>query len=96
MLTCFPVLWRIDFMSYEKVKQAKNVSIGTKKVTRMVELGKVTEVFVAKDADPRMTIRMVNLCKKMDVQVTYVDSMKMLGKACGIEVGAAMAAVVNE
>jgi large subunit ribosomal protein L7A len=83
-------------MSYEKVKQAKNVSIGTKKVTRMVELGKVTEVFVAKDADPRMTIRMVNLCKKMDVQVTYVDSMKMLGKACGIEVGAAMAAVVNE
>jgi large subunit ribosomal protein L7A len=96
MLTCFPVLWRIEFMSYEKVKQAKKISIGTKKATRMVELGKVIEVFVAKDADPRMTIKMVNLCKKMDVQVTYVDSMKLLGKACGIEVGAAVAAVVNE
>jgi large subunit ribosomal protein L7A len=83
-------------MSYDKVKQAKNVSIGTKKATRMIELGLATEVFVAKDADPRLTIRMVNLCKKMDVQVTYVDSMKLLGKACGIEVGAAVAAVVNE
>jgi large subunit ribosomal protein L7A len=83
-------------MSYDKVKQAKSVSIGTKKATRMIELGLATEVFVAKDADPRLTIRMVNLCKKMDVQVTYVDSMKLLGKACGIEVGAAVAAVVNE
>jgi large subunit ribosomal protein L7A len=83
-------------MSYEKVKQAKNVSIGTKKATRTIELGLANEVFIAKDADPRLTIRMVNLCKRMDVQVTYVDSMKLLGKACGIEVGAAVAAVVNE
>jgi large subunit ribosomal protein L7A len=83
-------------MSYDKVKQAKNVCIGTKKATRMIELGLATEVFIAIDADPRLTIRMVNLCKKMDVQVTYVDSMKLLGKACGIEVGAAVAAVVNE
>jgi large subunit ribosomal protein L7A len=83
-------------MSYDKVKQAKNVSIGTKKATRMIELGLASEVFVAKDADPRLSIRMVNLCKKMDVLVTYVDSMKLMGKACGIEVGAAVAAVVNE
>ncbi|MFE5324603.1 ribosomal L7Ae/L30e/S12e/Gadd45 family protein [Paenibacillus sp. NPDC056579] len=83
-------------MSYEKVKQAANISIGTKQATRMVELGKASEVFVANDADPRITIKMVNLCKKMGVKVTYVDSMKLLGKACGIEVGAAMAAVVDE
>lgn len=83
-------------MSYDKVKQAKNMYIGTKKATRVVELGQATEVFIAKDADPRITIKMVNLCKRMDIPVTYVDSMKMLGKACGIEVGAAIAAVVNE
>lgn len=83
-------------MSYEKVKQAAMLSIGTKQATRMVELGKASEVFIAKDADPRITSKMVNLCKKMGVPVVYVDSMKLLGKACGIEVGAAMAAVVNE
>jgi large subunit ribosomal protein L7A len=83
-------------MSYDKVKQAMNLSIGMKQATKAVELGKAAEVFVAKDADPRLTIKMVNLCKKMGVQLTYVDSMKLLGKACGIEVGAAVAAVVNE
>jgi len=83
-------------MSYEKVKQAGKLSIGTKQATRLVEQGIASEVFVAKDADPRITNKVVNLCKKCGVKVTYVDSMKQLGKACGIEVGAAIAAVVNE
>jgi large subunit ribosomal protein L7A len=83
-------------MSIDKVKQAGKISIGTKQTTKMVEMGKAIEVFVAKDAEPRITAKIVNLCKKMGVQVTYVESMKQLGKACGIEVGAAMAAAVNE
>lgn len=83
-------------MSYDKVKQATSLSIGTKQAMKTVELGRASEVYIAKDADPRITIKMVNLCKKLGVKVIYVDSMKQLGKACGIEVGAAMAAVVNE
>jgi large subunit ribosomal protein L7A len=83
-------------MSYDKVKQAEKISIGTKQTLKMVELGKASEVFVANDADPRITSKIVNLCKKMGVTVSYVDSMKLLGKACGIEVGAAVAAAVNE
>jgi large subunit ribosomal protein L7A len=83
-------------VSYEKVKQAKRLSVGTKQTTKLIEQGKASEVFVARDADPRITSKVVNLCKKMGVQVTYVDSMKQLGKACGIEVGAAVAAVANE
>ncbi|MCL6456657.1 MAG: 50S ribosomal protein L7ae-like protein [Gorillibacterium sp.] len=83
-------------MSYEKVKQAGKLSIGTKQATRMVELGRASEVFVAKDADPRLTNKVIHLCKNCGVKVTYVDSMKQLGKACGIEVGAAIVAVINE
>jgi len=83
-------------MSYEKSLQAQPISIGTKQTTKMVELGQALEVFVAIDADPRITLKIINLCKKMGIKITYVDSMKQLGKACGIEVGAAMAAVVNE
>lgn len=83
-------------MSYDKVLQASKLSIGTKQTLRTVELGKAAEVYVAKDADPRVTLRIINLCKKMGIAVTYVDSMKQLGKACGIEVGAAIAAIVNE
>lgn len=83
-------------MSYDKVKQAGKISVGTKQATKAVEAGKAVEVFVARDADPRITNKVVSLCKKMGVQVTYVDSMKQLGKACGIEVGAAIVAAVNE
>jgi large subunit ribosomal protein L7A len=83
-------------LPYDKVKQADKISIGTKQATKVIELGQAREVFVAKDADPRVTGKVIALCKKMGVQVTYVDSMKLLGKACGIEVGAAIAAVLNE
>lgn len=83
-------------MSYDKVQQADKLCVGTKQAIRLVEQGLAAEVFVAKDADPRVTNKMINLCKKCGVKVTYVDSMKQLGKVCGIEVGAAMAAVVNE
>lgn len=83
-------------MSYEKVKQAQILKIGTKQTTKMIELGKASEVFVAKDADPRVTIKIVNLCNKAGVQITYVESMKQLGKVCGIDVGAAVAAAINE
>ena len=83
-------------MSNDKELQAGKLCIGTKQTTRMVELGKAIEVYVADDADSRLTSKIVNLCKKTGVKVTHIESMKALGKACGIEVGAAMAAVVNE
>jgi large subunit ribosomal protein L7A len=83
-------------MSYDKVKQAKQVTIGTKQTTKVIEQGKASEVFVAKDADPRITNKIVSLCKKAEVQVVYVDSMHSLGKACGIEVGAAVAAIMKQ
>lgn len=83
-------------MSFDEKLKGKSFSIGTKQTTRLVESGKAVEVFVARDADPRITQKIINLCKKTGIQVTYVDSMKQLGKACGIEVGAAMAAVGNE
>lgn len=83
-------------MSYEKVSQADKLSIGTKQTMKMVESGKAKQVFVAQDADPRITSKVVNLCAKVGVDVIYVDSMKKLGKACGIDVGAAVAASLLE
>lgn len=83
-------------MCYEKVKQAKQLCIGTKQATRAIELGKADKVVIAKDADPRLTTKVASLCVKAGVEVDYVDSMKLLGKASGIEVGAAIVAIVNE
>ncbi|TCZ67536.1 50S ribosomal protein L7ae-like protein [Paenibacillus albiflavus] len=83
-------------MSYEEVKQANQLFVGTKQATRAVQLGKADKVIIANDADPRLTIKVASLCTKAGVEVDYVESMKLLGKACGIEVGAAVVAIVIE
>ena len=72
------------------------VVIGTKQTTKAVEQGRAVEVFVAEDADPRITSKIVQLCSQKGVKVTMVDTMRNLGKACGIEVGAAMAARIAD
>ena len=80
-------------MSYEKVERAKELAIGINQTTKAVGNNTVEEVFIAKDADKRLTQKIVLLCKEKGVPVIYVDSMRRLGKACGIDVGAAIAAI---
>jgi len=82
-------------MSYEKVSQASNVIVGTKQTVRALKSGHVHEVFVASDADPRITESIIDTAKEMDVPVTMVDSMKKLGKSCGIDVGATTVAIIH-
>ncbi|SEN60374.1 50S ribosomal protein L7ae-like protein [Lihuaxuella thermophila] len=82
-------------MSYEKVKQAKSLTIGTKQTKKAIEQGRAEEVFVADDADPQITRSIISMCKERGIAVVHVDSMRDLGKACGIEVGAATAAILK-
>jgi large subunit ribosomal protein L7A len=81
-------------MSYEKVKQAKSITIGTKQTKKAIEQGKAKEVFVASDADQNITNKIISMCHERNIAVVHVESMKKLGKACGIEVGAAAAAIL--
>ncbi|WML50300.1 50S ribosomal protein L7ae-like protein [Neobacillus sp. PS3-34] len=82
-------------MSYEKVLQAKEVIIGTKQTAKALNEGMVREIVVAEDADPEITSPIINLALKMNVPVLNADSMKKLGKACGIKVGAAAVAIIR-
>ncbi|MCI7020097.1 MAG: ribosomal L7Ae/L30e/S12e/Gadd45 family protein, partial [Clostridiales bacterium] len=51
-------------------------------------------VYLAKNADPALTQPLADLCADNQIQITWVSSMEALGSACGIEVGAAAAAVL--
>lgn len=81
-------------MSYEKVLQAKKVIIGTKQTVKALKEGNVQELVVANDADQYVTAKLVQLAHELNVSIAYVDSMKKLGKSCGIEVGAAAVAII--
>ncbi|PLR96361.1 50S ribosomal protein L7ae-like protein [Bacillus sp. T33-2] len=82
-------------MSYEKVSQAKKIIVGTKQTVKALKAGEVTELVVAEDADPKVTAKVLQAAREMDVAVARVDSMKKLGKACGIGVGAAAVAITK-
>ncbi|OPZ94903.1 MAG: Ribosome-associated protein L7Ae-like protein [Firmicutes bacterium ADurb.Bin419] len=72
-----------------------NKTVGVKQTIKAVEKGAAKMVFVAKDADERVVGKIVELCKKDNIQITYVESMKQLGKACNIDVGAAVACTLR-
>ena len=78
----------------ESFKTAKK-AIGAKQATRAVEKGQATKVYLAADADRRVTAPLAQLCGQNEVQVENVTTMAELGKVCGIEVGAAAVALLK-
>lgn len=68
--------------------------VGAKQVRRALEGGRALTVFLAPDADPRVTGPIASLCGEKGIETVTAPSMKELGKACGISVGSAVAAVV--
>lgn len=82
-------------MSYDKVVQAQKIIIGTKQTVKALKNGMVKEVLVAEDADPILTKKVVSTAEQLSVLVTYVDSMKSLGRACGIDVAASTVAIIH-
>ncbi len=70
--------------------------VGAKQTTKMLEQERAIEVYVARNADPQMREKIVHLCERTGVPVKWIDTMEELGETCGIDIGAAMAALVNE
>lgn len=69
--------------------------VGVKQSRRAILEGKAIQVFLAQDADPKITEPLEEICAEHKVPVQMVSSMKSLGEACRISVGAAVAALVK-
>ena len=77
-----------------ELKTASKVT-GAKQVTRALKNGSVRLVFLAQDADPRVTDPVALLCQEQGVETETVPTMTELGAACGIAVGRAVAAILG-
>jgi len=84
----------VQTMNLETLKDAKKV-IGLKQVTKAVKRHSAERVLLAGDADGRIAEPLKELCQAEGVEVLEAESMKALGLACGIEVGAATVAVLK-
>lgn len=70
--------------------------VGVKQTTKAVKNGVAKIVYVAKDADEKLTKPLIDLCNQNNVELIYVPTMEKLGTLCCINVGAAAACVVKE
>ena len=74
-------------MTVELLKQATKRVVGNK--------GTAKTVYIADDADVRVVQPLLDACAEARVNVEKVATMQELGKACGIHVGAATAAILK-
>ena len=70
--------------------------VGAKQLRKAVEKGSAKTVYLAQNADPAITQPLETMCLQNKIKCAWVPNMAELGRACGIDVGAAAAAVVDK
>jgi len=81
-------------LSLEEIKNSPKV-IGVKQVKKAINKGIAKKVFIALDAEPHIVEPVKELCRQNQIEIETVESMQIMGKACGIEVGSAAVALIN-
>lgn len=71
------------------------IVVGAKQIRKALAADRALRIYLAANADPAITEPIEALCENNRIEYTWVKSMHDLGQACGIEVGAAAAAVVR-
>ena len=79
----------------ERQQDAHRSEVRQKQVTRALKNGTARRVYLAQDADPRVTEPIETLCREQGTETEAVATMTALGSACGIAVGSAVAAIVE-
>ena len=73
---------------------AKGKVVGLKQPRRPLVQGAAAHVYLACDADPRLTEPLRELCRTQDVPCDGSMTLQQLGRACGIAVPAAAVALL--
>lgn len=73
----------------------KNKVVGSKQAKRFLIKDAISVLYVAKDAEKKITDELVQMANDKSVEVVFIDSMKELGEACGIDVSAATVAILK-
>ncbi len=85
----------VPLLPLEQIRAAEARAVGASQTVKAVRKGRALLVLVARNADRKVTEPVVHAAQEQGVPVAEVDSMRELGRACGIAVGAAAAAVLG-
>lgn len=81
-------------MTLEELKTSSFV-VGMKETERAIEKQEVSCVFIASDCDERISNPLTEICQASNIPVIQDYTKKEIGRACGIKVKAAAAAVLT-
>lgn len=79
----------------EQLRNAARKAVGTKAVLRALKAGEVSRVYVASDTDMFLYQKIIRAVEEAGLRPVQVGSGKELGKACGLEIGSAAAALLK-
>ncbi|MBO6039157.1 MAG: ribosomal L7Ae/L30e/S12e/Gadd45 family protein [Acidaminococcaceae bacterium] len=82
-------------MSLDDLKTAVAKVVGVKQTAKALQKQTASGVYIAADAEERITAPIKAECEKQNVDCLVVESMQVLGKACGIHAGASAAAILK-
>ena len=82
-------------MSLDALKTAEAKVVGVKQTAKALQTKNASTVFIAADAEERITGPIKAECEKQNVLCVMVETMQVLGKACGIHAGASAAAILT-
>ncbi|MEC9488559.1 MAG: ribosomal L7Ae/L30e/S12e/Gadd45 family protein [Halanaerobium sp.] len=69
--------------------------VGLRQTLKAIDLEQVEEVYLARDCDSHIFHQVERKAHARGIPVRVIPNMKGLGKACGIEVSAAVAALIK-
>ena len=85
--------------SYEALRQAKQtgkIRKGTNEATKAIERGIAKLVVISEDVDPaEVGAHLPILCNEMNIPFVFVPQKELLGQAISIDIGAAVACIVE-
>ena len=78
------------------LRNSANVIIGLKQTLKAIQSDKAVKVYLANDADEFIKKSITEASAQKNLETIYVSTMKELGEACGIDIGASTAAVISD
>ena len=83
-------------MPFSQLKDRRKRTVGAKETKKKLDEGQLIMVFIAMDAERRIIRPIIEIAAVQGVPVEEVSTMKELGRACGVDVKAAVCGLLKE
>lgn len=80
----------------QNLKRSSNIVIGLKQTLKAIQSGTAHRIYLASDCDDYIKKSVSEANAQKNLEIVYVNTMKELGEACGIDIGASTAAVIKD